>query len=161
MKTVSALVIFFITTSFLFVGRTYAQSSQQGINSFMILPKVFTLGDHSSKYEELMPGYQSLLEACEGDMQVAHKKLYSMMKEMEAFAKVVDFDLDGVKAWMHFFFKSDGSIQHIGFHLKPNSRNVDTQKVNTFLKNFSKQYTFPINTDLPFSHYSTFSFPVF
>ena len=161
MKTLIALCILLVAASLLHLGHSHAQSSPQGISGFVALPKVFTLGEYSSKYEELVPGYQSLLEACNNDMQVAHEKLYSMMKEMEAFAKIMEFDLDGVKAWMHLFFAADGTIQHIGFHLKPNSKNIDTKEVNKFLKNFSKQYKFPINSASPFSHYSTFSFPVF
>ena len=161
MKTLVTRCFLLIATHMILVWQLQAQSSQPATSGFTALPSVFTLGEHSSLYEDIMPGYQTLLEACEGDMQVAHKKLYSMMKEMEAFAKVVEFDLDGVKAWMHFFFKADGTIEHIGFHLKPNSRNMDLTEVNTFLKNFSKQYKFPINAEFQFSHYSSFSFPVF
>jgi hypothetical protein len=34
---------------------------------------------------------------------------------------------------MHFFWQPDGSIDHIGFYLKPNSRNVNTEHVDSFL----------------------------
>ena len=161
MKTIAALCFLFVITACFQIVVVNAQSSQQGFTNMLALPNVFKLGEHSQQYEKLMPGYQSLLEACDGDMKSAHAKLFSMMKEMEEFGDMVDFDLDGIKAWLHFFFNEDGSVQHIGFHLKPNSRNVDTVEFSTFLKNFSKQYKFPLRSDTQYAHYSTFSFPVF
>ena len=161
MKMITALFVLFVMPLNVHVIEITAQSSPQGMNNFLALPSVFKLGEHSQQYEELLPGYQMLIEACGNDMKSAHAKVYSMMKEMEAFAKVMDYDLDGVKAWLHFFFSEDGTIQHIGFHLKPNSKNVDTTELGIFLKNFSKQYKFPQQSEFQYSHYSSFSFPVF
>lgn len=137
------------------------QTSSQSFEKEPVLPKVFQLGNHDKQYENIVPGYQTLLEACGGDMDLAFKKLFSMMKEMEAYADIVGFDLKGVNAWMHFFWKQDGTIDHIGFHLKPNSRNIDTHELETFLNGFTAQYTFPLSSDMQYAHYSSFSFPVF
>lgn len=160
MKQLTSLCLVVIIALFFPKADTMAQSSGSSSGGTTSLPQVFKLGDYSQQYEMLVPGQQSLLWACGGDMKSAHAKLYSMMRDMETFAKTTGYDLDGVKAWLHFFFREDGSIRHIGFHLKPNSKNVDVNGFSAFLTNFSQQYKFPIKSAVPYSHYSTFSFPV-
>lgn len=160
-KIFAPIVVLVCATLGLFTGIAVGQTSYTPDLGYISMPKVFKLGEHAQQYENLTPGYQTLLEACGGDMKVAHAKLHSMMKEMEAFASLMDYDLKGIKAWMHFFWKEDGTIEHIGFYLKPNSRNVDSADLGAFLKNFSQHYDFPLSTDLKYAHYSTFSFPVF
>lgn len=118
------------------------------------------LGEFSEQYEETMPGYQTLLDASGGDMESAFGKLTSMMKEMEAYASMTGFDLNGINTWMHIFWRKDGSIKHIAFHLKPNSRNVNTEKFKSFLTDFVHNYKFPLTTQVQYSHYSSFSFPI-
>jgi hypothetical protein len=108
----------------------------------------------------LIPGYQSLLESCQNDMNAAYEKLIGMMREMEAFANLSGYDLKGINAWMHFFWRADGSIEHIGFYLKPNSKNVNTDSLKSFLLAFSKQYKFPLRAEKKYNHYSSFSFPL-
>ncbi len=146
----------------MFLGQVNGQNSSNVSGpAYLAMPKVFKLGENGQQYENLMPRYQSLLEACGGDMRLAHGKLHDMMEEMEVFADSLGYDLNGIKAWMHFFWKEDGSIEHIGFYLKPNSRNVDTARLGAFLKKFSQHYQLPVTADAKYSHYSTFSFPVF
>ena len=137
-----------------------AQSSSRDVSGYVALPKVFKLGEYSDPYETVRTDYKSLLDACEGDMLSAHGKLLGMMESLETFAEEKEFDLNGIKAWMHFFFKENGEIDHIGFHLKPNSKNVDLVDFGAFLKSFSKEYQFPLKTEEEFAHYSSFSFPV-
>ena len=161
MNTKAVLSILVAVLMGIYLEKGNSQTSQPPSAQYFSLPNVFKLGEHSQLYESILPGYQTLLEACDGDMKVAHGKLYSMMKEMEAFAVLMDFDLKGVKAWMHFFWQEDGSIEYIGFHLKPNSRNIDNAEMNAFLKHFTEHYRFPLTTNMKFAHYSSFSFPVF
>lgn len=108
----------------------------------------------------MMSGQSTLLDVCDEDMNFAYDKLMGMMREMEAYAELVDFDLKGINAWMHFFWRPDGSIDHIGFHLKPNSKNVSTDLMKNFLEGFAKQYKLPLKHSKKFSHYSSFSFPL-
>lgn len=124
------------------------------------VPTVFLLGEHNKFYEEMMSGQSTLLDVCDEDMNFAYDKLMGMMREMEAYAELVDFDLKGINAWMHFFWRPDGSIDHIGFHLKPNSKNVSTDLMKNFLEGFAKQYKLPLKHSKKFSHYSSFSFPL-
>lgn len=136
-------------------GQTAIRNSAQPA-----LPTVFLLGEYENQYEGIVPGYQSLLEACDNDMNIAFEKLMSMMQEMEAYAGMTGYDLKGVNAWMHFFWREDGSIEHIGFYLKPNSKNVNTDGLKNFLNAFTQQYKFPLKTTRKYAHYSSFSFPV-
>jgi hypothetical protein len=150
----------FITVFMFLAGcAVYGQTSVKS-NPQMGLPSVFILGEYDKQYNETVPAYGSLLDACNGDMQVAYNKLMSLMQEMEAYAALEQYDLKGINAWMHLFFKPDGSIEHIGFHLKPNSRNVSTDRLKEFLEGFARQYKFPLSAGSKFSHYSSFSFPV-
>ncbi len=152
------------TTVYLFlVAMVLAQPSAQGQTSIKeqpVLPTVFLLGEFENQYEELVPGYQSLLESCQNDMNSAFEKLIGMMREMEAYASLTGYDLKGINAWMHFFWRADGTIEHIGFYLKPNSKNVNTDGLKSFLLAFAKQYKFPLRSEKKYNHYSSFSFPI-
>jgi hypothetical protein len=124
------------------------------------MPTVFLLGEYDKIYDSMMAEQTTLLDACNDDMNLAYTKLMGMMQEMEAYAELVDFDLKGINAWIHFFWAADGSIEHIGFYLKPNSRNVSTDLMKNFLEGFAKQYKLPLKYSRKFSHYSSFSFPI-
>lgn len=141
----------------LLVNNTKSQSVQPAKDPSLTIPPVFLLGEYEQQYEEIVPRYSSLLEACNGDMQVAFGKLMSMMKEMEAYGELTGYNLKDINAWMHFFWRKDGTIEHIGFYLKPNSRNVNPEGLKNFLAGFAKQYKFPLNASSGFSHYSSFS----
>ncbi len=149
--------LFFSCSTFV----AWSQSSK-GLNPPLIqdIPTVFMLGEFDKNYEAMMADQTTLLDACDNDMNLAFGKLMGMMKEMEAYGNLVDFDLKGINAWMHFFWRADGSIDHIGFYLKPNSRNVSTDLMKNFLEGFAKQYKMPLKSAKKFSHYSSFSFPI-
>lgn len=125
------------------------------------LPKVFVLGEYETEYEQLIATYDTnLLVACNNDMQGAFKKWVSMLKEMEAYANQMEYDIDGVKFWIHVFWDKNGRIKHLAYHLRPNSRSVKTDELSTFLTSFINQYRFPLTTKENFSHYSTAYFPL-
>jgi len=160
MKAITRHILILLFTFGVSLTDSFCQTSQSSLSGDLLLPEIFMLGDEGQLYENEMPKYQTLLEACSDDMPVAFQKLYSMMKEMEAYADLVGYDLKGVNAWMHFFWDKDGSIEHIGYHLKPNSKNVDTDKLEVFLKDFARHYKFPLVVDEPYAHYSSFAFPI-
>ena len=139
-----------------------AQSGSTSLNEDGELPKVFLIGQHEEAFETLTMSYESdLLTACESDMNVAFKKWMSMMEEMEAYSKLIEYDLDGVKAWFHFFWSTDGSIEHIAYYLRPNSKNLDLDEMNAFLTSFMNNYKFPLVTNAKYHHYTGAIFPVF
>ncbi|MFK7934795.1 MAG: hypothetical protein AB8G22_14895 [Saprospiraceae bacterium] len=125
------------------------------------LPKVFLLGEHEKEYEQLVMDYNAnLLAACDNDMQGAFKKWVSMLKEMEEYAKNMEYDINGVKFWIHVFWDKNGEIKHLAYHLRPNSRSIETEELSNFLQSFINQYRFPLTTTKKFSHYSTAYFPM-
>jgi hypothetical protein len=126
------------------------------------LPKVFVLGEFESSYDDLVKNYeQSLLTACDCTMKSAFAKWLGMLHELDLYAKKQEVDIRGVKVWLHVFWKADGSIDHIAYHLRPNSKNIDDAVMTTLLESFAKQYVFPVTSESGFAHYSTGSFPVF
>lgn len=124
------------------------------------MPKVFLLGSHEGGYDELSEAYQtSLLAANNDDTQVAGHLWNSMIKEMEAHAEMINYDIKGAKMWLHIFWDDKGKIQHIGYYLKPNSRNVDRKELTAFLTDFVNNYYLPAEYESNFSHYSGAAFP--
>jgi hypothetical protein len=125
------------------------------------IPKVFLLGQHESAYNQLAIEYSKLLlEACENNLLQAHEKWQSMLMEMQAYSEQIDFNINGVKVWIHVFWKADGTIAHIGYYLKPQSRNINTAELTAFFKSFSNHYQFPLIEAKNYSHYGSASFPV-
>ena len=126
------------------------------------LPTVFVLGDHEASYETLVEGYQrSLLEACACGQEEAFSKWIGMLNELDVYARKQNVDIRGVKLWLHVFFLPDGSIEHVAYHLRPNSRQLDDATLAPLLEGFAGQYIFPVTGEEGFAHYSTGAFPVF
>ncbi len=123
-------------------------------------PKVFILGEHETAYEQLNLDYSvMLLTACNGNMDDAYQKWVSMLNEMEAYATLINYDIKGVKVWLNVFWNKDGSVKHIAYHLKQNSRNIDTAEFTAFLTSFMNHYKFPLVINEKYSHYGSASFP--
>ena len=123
-------------------------------------PKVFILGEHEDAYEQLNIDYSvMLLTACNGDMDLAYQKWLSMLNEMEAYATLINYDIKGVKVWLNVFWNEDGTVKHVAYHLKQNSRNIDTAEFTAFLVSFINRYKFPLISDENYSHYGSASFP--
>lgn len=127
----------------------------------LLLPRVFEIGTYEEEYEQLVQYYpNSLLEVCSNDTRLAFRKLISMYKEMEVFAANANYDVGGVRTWVHVFWNADGSIQHLAFHLRPNSRNIDKNVFKAFLADFVRVYKMPLISEQPYSLYTSVSFPV-
>lgn len=161
MNTLFKSLLFLCFATFSTVA-AFAQNGTTALNADGELPKVFLIGQHEEEFEALTTSYDSdLLAVCDGDMNVAFKKWMSMMEEMEAYSKQIDYDMNGVKAWFHFFWAADGSIEHIAYYLRPNSKNLDLDEMNAFLTGFMNNYKFPLVTDAKYHHYTGANFPVF
>lgn len=147
------------------LGISFLSFTGQEVVSFgkkpeLILPKVFVLGEHEVEYEQLMLKYnESLLTVCDNDMKLAFGKLMSMFQEMETYAEQLQYDINGVRIWVHLFWDEKGMIQHIGYHLRPNSKNVNNTEFTAFLEDFVEAYRFPLNTTKKYSLYTSTSFP--
>jgi len=126
-----------------------------------ILPPVFLIGEYENQYNEAVQDYETLLfTVCDFDMDKAFSKWQSMLMEMNAFAVSNDVNLDGVKVWFNVFLEKDGQISHLAYYLKPMSKNIDDALLNALLKEFIKNYKFPLLSKDKYSHYGTASFPV-
>jgi hypothetical protein len=137
------------------LGMAQPTSSPQGD-----LPAVFLIGEHEGKMKTVQSQHQqSLLEVCNNDMGRAFDLWMSLTQEIEAYSKQIDFDISGVRAWFHVFFAKDGSIRHIGYHLKPTSRNINDEEFKAFLKSFINHYRFPLTSNTPYFNYTSVHFP--
>lgn len=126
------------------------------------VPTVFILGEFQESYHALGEVHRMpLLSACGDDMNLAYEKWLDMVQSMENFSSQIDYDLKGVKMWLQLYWNADGSINHIAYFLKPNSRNVPYEDLSAFFKSFTKTYQLPISSTEGFSHYGSVSFPLF
>ena len=126
------------------------------------LPTVFALGQYDgAPFDALKAECESqLLDVCRKDMEMAYYLWIHMQKRMESHAAKTGFDLTGVKVWFYAFFNKDGSIQHLAYYPKPNSRNIKSEEMTAFLFDFCKMYKLPLTADRCFQHYSFANFPV-
>ena len=124
------------------------------------VPKVFLLGEHEVAFEQFSAIYPAmLLEVCENDMKEAYNKWLGMLQQMEAHSEKVEYDLKAIKVWLNVFWKKDGTIDHMAYYLKPNSKNIDTEKLTLFLISFINNYTPTMQFDQNFAHYGSAAFP--
>lgn len=135
-----------------------------GLYSQNVLPVAFELGKANEKaYEQLAQNNtQSLLEVAKFDLSQAFDQWVSMMKEMDNYAEQINYDLKGIKAFLHVFWASDGHIEHIGYLLRPDSKNLtnkEKKELSAFFSSFARQYRFPLTSNRAFNHYTVATFP--
>jgi hypothetical protein len=125
------------------------------------LPVVFMLGQDDRAFDALKTEHDlQLLAVCRNDMEMTYYLWIQMMKHMESYATRTGFDLNGIKLWLYAFYNKDGSIRHLAYHAKPQSRNFKPEDMNEFLAGFVKTYKLPITADRAFQHYNVGFFPV-
>jgi hypothetical protein len=126
------------------------------------LPRVFMIGEYEKPYETMSASYEKLLlNIYKEDIDKAYSAWTSVLISMEDYAKETSFNLNGLKLWMNVFFNVDGSIQHIVYFPKPNSRNMEFEQLTNFLISFCKVYHFKDPVPEKCSHFGSASFPTF
>lgn len=124
------------------------------------LPLVFLIGEKEAAYEDLVEECsEPLFSISDNSMDKAYGSWLGMLHDIEVFAVEDSFDIKGVKIWINTFWNGDGSIKHIAYYPKPNSKNIDYDKMTIFLKKFSAQYRFKESFEKCFSHYGSATFP--
>jgi hypothetical protein len=127
------------------------------------IPKVLIIGQDEKAFETLQLNYENqLLSVCNNDMDAAYTLWIDMLKEMETLdAALPNFDLNGINIWLYVFWEKDGSIAHLAYYLKPNSRFVREEELTAFFNSFVARYQLPLsaNASSSFSHYSAAFFP--
>lgn len=124
--------------------------------------KVFLIGEYQKQFDGLIENYEThLLEVCDNSMDEAYKHWTYMLHDLEIYSKENGFDIRGVKLWINVFWSVNGTIDHMVFYPKPNSKNTDYDLLKKVLVDFVNDYHFPIKNAKPFSHYGSASFPTF
>lgn len=125
------------------------------------MPAVFLLGEDESNYEKLTSAFpRSLIAVSNNDIEVALKNWLQLTASIDEYSRSINFEIKGMKLWMHVFWNEDGSIAHIGFFFLPDSRNFKFEEVKAFFSGFIRQYKPVLKSDRKFNHYTSVSFPV-
>ena len=126
------------------------------------IPKVSLLGEYESLFADLSPSHGGILLNVSGnDMDLAYDRWMEMLGAMEDYSEEINYDIRGVKTYMHVFWNADGTIAHLAFFPKANSRNVPIAELKAFFSGFVKEYQMQITAETGFNHYASGSFPVF
>ncbi|MEO1437714.1 MAG: hypothetical protein AAFV80_19400 [Bacteroidota bacterium] len=154
----------FLVLSLIFLGlgvqAVAIPPSGELVNPYEKAPIVFQIGESPELFESLSSIYaQPLITACNEDMNEAFSHWLTLFKDLENFAIDREFNINGVKIWIKVFWNPDGLIDHMAFHLKPNSKNIDVQAFSLILEEFVSTYQLKVQSDAPFSHYGSASFP--
>ena len=129
------------------------------------LPKVFIISDDQATFEQLSAQYNtSLMDVCKDNDEAAYAKWTNMMHAFEQHADKNNINVKGVKMWVKVFWGADGSVEHIGYFLKPNSRNAKLEEMTALWRTFVEKYHLPLDegsTVAKFSNYGSVSFPLY
>jgi len=150
-------VIAFLACSLSGLATSYQHTS---IDS---LPNVFMIGENEDEYEDLVTACNTmLLNVCENDMDMAYRKWLGLLSDMEKFAEAQEIDIRGVKIWINVFWDKDGAIKHLVYYPKPNSKNMDFDKLSVFFETFASEHKIDTtHSGKCFSHYGSATFPTF
>jgi len=134
---------------------------QTGFSQETSIDKVLLIGDEDQYYENLVGSCDKmLLTVSDNSMNIAFEHWTSLLSSMETAAEDADFDLKGIKMWVNVFWNADGSIKNIFYYPKPNSKNMDFEKLTYFMEAFAADFILPIDSNTCFSHYGSASFPI-
>lgn len=126
------------------------------------LPAVFQIGQNEEAYESLVSECSNpLLTVCNDSMDLAYRTWMLMLSDMEQYAERSEFDIKGIKIWLNVFWNADGTIKHLVYFPKPNSRNMDFDLLTLFLGKFVKAYKMDALDSSCFSHIGSAAFPTF
>lgn len=158
MQPRKSILFFFLA---LFLSQGYSQKLETP-RTTSELPQVFMIGEYESLYENLYDNYPGLLiSESENDMEAAFNKWLNLIYSMEDKSRKNGPDLKGLKIWIHVFFNKSGKIDHIMFHKKPHSKNIQNEELRAFLQDFIKDYTLSVDAVENFMHSGSASFPTY
>ena len=125
-------------------------------------PQVFLIGQYEDQYLVLSEKFpQPFLQVYNNDIDLAFKGWSELLMDIEDFAADISFDLKGVKLWLNIWFNPDGTIAHLAYFPKPNSRNIPEAQLTAFFRTFVKQYHYKDTAVQGFQHSASASFPTF
>lgn len=151
---VTSIILFFLISGI-------NEISAQADNSEE-LPRAFQIGEYENGYGNLIKLYpESLLSTSNDSIELAYVNWMYLLYDMEQHSKLIDVDLKGLKIWLNVFWKKNGSIDYITYYPKPNSRNVDFNKITAFFIDFINNYKVRLKGNDNFSHFGSARFPSF
>ena len=126
----------------------------------VVVPAVGMIGEYEASFAALAEENPDiLLGVCGNDMDIAYEKWTEMLIAMEDYAESIAFDINGLKTYFYIFWNNDGTVRHLAFYPKANSRNIPVEELRAFFKAFVKEYQMPVITAEGFSHYGSATFP--
>ena len=133
----------------------------QGEKSIEV-PKVFLVGEHEKAYSDLIKQYpQTLIHISNDSIELAYINWMYFLYDMESYSHKTGFDLNGIKIWINVFWNKNGNIDYITYYPKPNSRNMEFNKLTAFISEFIKNYKPRIISNENFAHFGSAKFPSF
>ncbi len=139
-----------------------AQEKVGVANELVTIPLVSLIGEDEDIFVALAETHSDIfLEVCGNDMDIAYDKWMDMLVAMEDYSIEIKYDIRGVKTYLYVFWNTDGTIKHLAFYPKANSRNIPIAELKAFFKGFAKTYKMPLTTDNGYAHYASGSFPTF
>lgn len=147
-------ILFFFLLS-LFSLDIFAQSTNQKL--------IFEIGKDEQIYRNICEAYpETLLTWKKDDYTQTALLWFDFLKSMETYADSIQFNLNGIKLWLHIFWNEQGGIDYMGYYVHPESRQIDKTELNAFLSSFSRLAIKPdFKSGLKISHYTSASFPTF
>lgn len=137
-------------------------ANTQSITADAALPEVFLIGEFEDQYARLANDHPAMfMSLYHNDIDKAFRGYSNMIMDIEDYATDLNFDLKGVKLWLKIYFNADGTIDHLAFFPKPNSRNVPVEHLTAFFKNFVRDYKMNVKAEKPFQHSASAAFPTF
>lgn len=126
------------------------------------LPVCFLIGEYEQAYDGLLEQYsKSLVSVCNDNNEKAFDLWSGVLYDIAEYGKNSDFDLNGLKIWINVFFNSTGNIDHIVYYPKPNSKNMDFNKLTSFFTSFCNSYKMKVILKEKCLLNATASFPLY
>lgn len=147
-----------VLTLTLFLDHAYGQS----VETTIPVPNVFLIGEHEDQYLALSQQYPAtFMSVYHDDIDQAYRSWTNILMDIEDYSNDISFDIKGVKLWINLYFNQDGTIAHLAFFPKPNSRNVPVEHLTAFFKNFVRDYQLQVKAEKGFQHSASAGFPTF
>ncbi|NOT36143.1 MAG: hypothetical protein HOP11_02065 [Saprospiraceae bacterium] len=158
----SKYILIFVCVAVGFLVSVAQSGAGDTKNSKPGLPTCFLTGEYELAYDLLLEEYdKALVTVCDNDNEKAYAIWSTILFDLSEYAKTTEMDLNGVKLWINIFFNNNGSIKHIVYYPKPNSRNMDFDKLTSFFTSFCNTYKVKETLKHKCMLSATASFPIF
>lgn len=154
--------LYLMSLVFACVQVVFAQQADDLSDLPLKMPLVSLIGEDEDIFAALAETHGDIfLEVCHNDMDLAYDKWMDMLVAIEDYSVEINYDIRGVKTYLYVFWNADGTVKHLAFYPKANSRNIPIAELKAFFKGFAKDYKMPVVSENGYSHYASGSFPTF